>query len=780
LQFLARLLPTSLRARLILAFGVLVALVLFVGLASYANHHQIHRRVAALRSSDLIDLRTVDLDNTGLEVEGYWNPGGSFVATDIELHPPNPRPRLRGLVQSVDAPSRTFVMYGVEIHVDEHTEVGEVDDERLDFDELAVGARAEARCKVRDGRWIATKVYLRDVKGKDKVEGIATGHELDGEEPESIEIHGLTVLLEPDSSSGPMSALGRIEKATQMIIVLRECQAAAEELTGGPRRPAVAPADEDGEVADDAEGTDVTAEDDPQPRRDPSARLRAGVERFVTLLDEVQADGDDPLRPAPHDAQSYPRRMREQLPDLRARAENLIALARDDPWRARVDRTFDTLVEAQLMPVAYAFLSQAEEEFGDQVRGVLDRTGVTTQIALVTSVVAVVAALVLGFLLWRSVHAPISALGEAARRLGQGHLETRIRLKSPDELGVLADAFNRMASELSSTTVSMESLESVFDSMAAALIVFDPDGMIVNVNRATLDMVGREREELIGQTFDVLCRFSARNGGTSPFSGSAGVEKVFVRKDGSEFPVSFSGAELRAPGGPLQGYVCVAQDLTEQKDIQRRLSESLGEKELLLREVHHRVKNNMQVVSSLLAMQSTDGDPRVARKLEESQNRIRSIALIHEQLYRSTELANIDVRSYLEILTNQLLQSFGKAGTVKVELDVDDTSLDVDQSMACGLIVNELVTNALKYAYPGDERGVIRITLREVAGGERVLTVADDGPGLPTEPREGPPSLGMSLVSTLARQLRGRVEVDGVDGTAVRVFFGRKKVEAGT
>src|SRR5262249_36329027 len=152
-------------------------------------------------------------------------------------------------------------------------------------------------------------------------------------------------------------------------------------------------------------------------------------------------------------------------------------------------------------------LSQAEDDLGDQLRAVLARTATTTHVALGTSVVAVIVALVLGFLVWRSIHRPIRVLHEAAVQLGRGHLETRIQLDSLDEFGVLADAFNKMARELASTTVSMESLEGVFDSMAAALIVFDPEGHIVNVNRATLDLLGYGREELIGQTFDLVCRF---------------------------------------------------------------------------------------------------------------------------------------------------------------------------------------------------------------------------------------------------------------------------------
>jgi two-component sensor histidine kinase len=115
---------------------------------------------------------------------------------------------------------------------------------------------------------------------------------------------------------------------------------------------------------------------------------------------------------------------------------------------------------------------------------------------------------------------------------------------------------------------------------------------------------------------------------------------------------------------------------------------------------------------------------------------------------------------------------------VRIELEADQLELDIDQSMACGLIVNELVTNALKYAYPEERGGVIRVSLREHPGGERVLTVADDGPGLAGAKKGGAPTLGMSLVVTLARQLRGRVEVDGSRGTVVRVFFGRKNLEA--
>jgi len=217
--------------------------------------------------------------------------------------------------------------------------------------------------------------------------------------------------------------------------------------------------------------------------------------------------------------------------------------------------------------------------------------------------------------------------------------------------------------------------------------------------------------------------------------------------------------------------VLVAQDLTQLKAVEEQLRESLGEKELLLREVHHRVKNNMQVISSLLAMQSTSGDPEVLRKLEDSQHRIRTIALIHEQLYQQTELARIDTQSYLKVLAQHLVQSYGKAEQVNLDLDVDNLNLDLDQSLACGLIVNELLTNAFKYAFEDGRAGRVSLRLKELPDGMRLLEVADDGLGFQPKTGEKRRTLGTSLVAKLARQLRGKVTTTGDGGVTVRILF---------
>jgi len=742
----------------------MVALIVLVGWVSYASQDRVREDVRELRASDVLDLNTVDLANTGLEIEGYWNPAGSFVADDIEPKPPQ-KPRLRGAIQRVDPKARTVTIYGVDVAITPRTENGDDKDQPVRFEDLQPGQRIELSCTVDAGNWQARKIYTRNVKPSDKVKGMVTEKRFDGRVPESIVIHGLEIIVEPSKGGGADSALQRIEQATQMILTVQECRADAHELAG---QLAV------------VDGTSLDA----------TTRLEAAKDRFGEIIQDAYREGGD-RNSAPLDGfRSYLARLSEQRTVLGRHVEELVALAGqgDGPALLRyLERQFDPFLAEKVMPILVAYLGLGREELGDQLRGMLNRMETTTRVALGASVVAVMVALLLGLLVWRSIDRPIRRMHDAAIRLGHGHLDTRIEIQQRDELGVLAEAFNRMASELATTTISRESLESLFDSMAASVVVCDADGRIANINRATRQLLGREREELIGRTFDAICKFGDGETvaplvtwGRGDDQGSLGiVERLFVRGDGSELSVSLSGAELRS-AGDLQGYVCVAQDLSEQKRTEAQIRASLAEKELLLREVHHRVKNNMQVISSLLAMQTSDGDPGVARRLLESHNRIRTIALIHEQLYQSTELARIDIRTYLQVLTNHLLMSFGAREAVRLELHVEDVLLDIDQSLAVGLIVNELVTNSLKYAFQGHadgakgshDRGTIKVQLCANPEGTNTLLVADDGRGMPVGESAGASTLGTSLIAMLARQLNGTVEVDGSAGTTTRVVFG--------
>jgi two-component sensor histidine kinase len=193
----------------------------------------------------------------------------------------------------------------------------------------------------------------------------------------------------------------------------------------------------------------------------------------------------------------------------------------------------------------------------------------------------------------------------------------------------------------------------------------------------------------------------------------------------------------------------------------------------LLKEVHHRVKNNLQIISSLLSLQAQEiRDPEVSRLFGESQARVRSMALIHEQLYRSDDLAQIDFAAYVRELVDNLAQGFGSAASgVHFTLDVEPAPLLLDLAIPCGMIINELVSNALEHAFSGGRAGEIRIAFgRE--DDAYCITVADDGPGMRRQPVAGEAtSIGLKVVEALARQIHGKVDRAHREGTVFTIRF---------
>ena len=200
----------------------------------------------------------------------------------------------------------------------------------------------------------------------------------------------------------------------------------------------------------------------------------------------------------------------------------------------------------------------------------------------------------------------------------------------------------------------------------------------------------------------------------------------------------------------------------------------MAEKEVLLKEVHHRVKNNLQIVSSLLQLQSqTLKDPEAIKVLRESQNRIESISLIHKNLYTSANIGQIDVADYIDNLAASLLISYQICpGKIGLETDIDSVSLNVDQAIACGLVINELISNSLKHAFPNQQAGTISIALRNV--GNRIkMTIRDNGIGLPDNlDWTTTDSLGLSLVYDLVtEQLEGHITIERNHGTVFKIQF---------
>ncbi len=221
------------------------------------------------------------------------------------------------------------------------------------------------------------------------------------------------------------------------------------------------------------------------------------------------------------------------------------------------------------------------------------------------------------------------------------------------------------------------------------------------------------------------------------------------------------------------------REIRENKEVQRELANSLGEKELLLKEVHHRVKNNMQVISSLLNIQAeTIGNDLFASLLGESQQRIKSMSLIHENLYQSENLLEIDFEDYIKMLANSLCRFYSVPGvSINLDVRVVDVSLDLETAVPCGLIINELVSNSLKHAYKGGERcsGTIAILFKR-EGCRYALEVKDDGAGLPEDfTLTNTSSMGMEIVSILTQQLDGRLCFNSDCGAAFQISFPRKE-----
>lgn len=215
-------------------------------------------------------------------------------------------------------------------------------------------------------------------------------------------------------------------------------------------------------------------------------------------------------------------------------------------------------------------------------------------------------------------------------------------------------------------------------------------------------------------------------------------------------------------------------DITQQKQAEVNLAVSLQDKETLLKEIHHRVKNNLLVVSSLLSWQGEDiQDAKLLRALEDSQQRINSMALIHEKLYGSQDLARINFGEYLDSLIQQIFAAMvGQTENLHLSTDLDDVWLNIETASPCGLIVNELVANALEHAFPDRRSGQLRVSLKQTGDQGLTLIVADDGIGLPpTLDIQQTTSLGWQLIHLLTDQLEGDLTVDGNGGTYVEITF---------
>jgi PAS domain S-box-containing protein len=327
-----------------------------------------------------------------------------------------------------------------------------------------------------------------------------------------------------------------------------------------------------------------------------------------------------------------------------------------------------------------------------------------------------------------------------------------------------------------------------------ALFQLDPKGLISSWNVGAERLLGYTEEEIIGQHFERIFTPVDADAGSpqaeienARTKGTSLDERWHVRKDGSIFFANGVLAAIRDSSGHLRGFSKIMRDITEArraeirlKDQEQKLRASLAEKEALLKEIHHRVKNNLQIIASLLDLQSEfleEADTKDV--LLEMKTRVRSIAAIHELLYAAKDFSRIEFRRFVEKLAQDVIAVHRQhAAQVEIKIDAESALLDMTQAVPCGLIVNELLTNSLKHAFPDGRPGKIDVSFGSDQSGWR-LEVNDNGIGLHADiDPENVNSMGLQLVQLLVQQLSGSLHVVRDSGTRFIIIFPRKSAPA--
>jgi PAS domain S-box-containing protein len=310
----------------------------------------------------------------------------------------------------------------------------------------------------------------------------------------------------------------------------------------------------------------------------------------------------------------------------------------------------------------------------------------------------------------------------------------------------------------------------VVEAAPNAMITVNRDGLIEMVNAQAERVFGYPRAELLGRPVDMLVpdRFREGHPGmrrsffSEPRSRpmGAGRDLYALRKDGSEFPVEIGLNPIETDQGTI--VLSAIVDISDRKQKEENVIQALKEKEVLLGEIHHRVKNNLQIVHSLLELQmARTSDPVVISMLRDGQSRIYSMALIHQTLYQSKDFAQVDFETFLASLVLNLTTSYGaEANRIAVSVDATEVLLPINVAVPCGLVLNELISNALKHAFPHGRAGEVMVSLRKESDEQVVLCVTDNGVGIPDDLHiTETATLGLQLVWLLADQLRAEVTV---------------------
>lgn len=349
--------------------------------------------------------------------------------------------------------------------------------------------------------------------------------------------------------------------------------------------------------------------------------------------------------------------------------------------------------------------------------------------------------------------------------------------KTTKIMGVNQDITELKVAEKELST-SERKYKTLFESDPDYTILLNPEGILVDLNPAAIHVTGLKKEEMIGKRFTDLNILPAeelqRNIDNFAYFLKGKVLEPFESKiydyNGEIRFIEVKQAFIKMDKNTYY-ILLICSDITQRKKDENKIKSSLKEKEVLLQEIHHRVKNNMQIISSLLNLQKQHvKDENALNVLLESQNRVKSMAMIHEKLYQSKTLTDIKFSEYIPRLVSDLLYSYNVRDQIELVMNVEDVKLNIETSVPCGLIISELVSNSIKYAFP-DKSGKLEISLKADDGWYELI-ISDDGEGFPEDVDfKNTDTLGLQLVNNLVNQLDGEITLDRSRGTSFKIRF---------